>query len=193
MGRQKLIDYICQFAAFNEEEKSIIAENVYERSYKQNEYFLEKGKKETEMAFILSGVFRFFFYDEQGNEVITTFLRENHFATILSVYTEIDTSPVYIQSVTNSKTINVNRNAWDLFSDKIPSWRTAMQKISMQYFVEKTRHQRSIIKLNADESYRYFAKLYPTVLERVPLSYIANYLGITPFSLSRIRKQLNKK
>lgn len=193
MEEQKLIELLSQFANFTNQEEALIIDNIYQQNYKANEIFLEKGKKETEMAFIIEGVFRFYFYDENGNEVITSFLKEGQFATILSEYTGIKKSSVYIQSVTDSKTIIITKAAWDLFCNKIPTWNNALQKIATQYFIEKTNHQRTIIKLNAEDSYNFFAETYPTIKSRVPLSYIANYLGITPYSLSRIRKRISKK
>lgn len=192
MGKQKLIEHISQFDTFNEDEIKLILEHVTERTLAPNEMFLEKGKTETELAFIVSGVFRFYYYDEEGNEVISSLVEENQYATILSAYTGVSISPVYIQAITKAHIVSIDKDAWLIFTNQIPSWGHALQKIGINYFVNKTQFQRQIIKLNAEESYLHFARTYPGLLKRVPLTYIANYLGMTPYSLSRVRKKINE-
>jgi CRP-like cAMP-binding protein len=55
------------------------------------------------------------------------------------------------------------------------------------------RRLTSIISLSLEERYTYFTSLYPDIVERVPQHMIASYMGLTPETLSRVRKRLSEK
>jgi CRP/FNR family transcriptional regulator, anaerobic regulatory protein len=139
---------------------------------------------------VLDGIFRYFFIDENGNEVVSDFMCENTFVTNIHSFIELSPSFGIIEAETSCRVIMINRAAWDLIMAKVPNWNSFFMKMTSKGILEKASFGRKILNQDAKTSYLYFLKKFPTAVNQVPVKHIASFLGITPFSLSRIRKQI---
>jgi CRP-like cAMP-binding protein len=185
-----LIRQLQEQYSFSEEDIMLIEENTYTKNFHANEYFLEAGTIAHQIGFVVSGVFRFFFYDKNANEITSVFLKEKEFVTNLTSFFEYLPCSGSIQAETEVEAIIIDRKAWELFCQKIPNWEKALRQISDKFLMDKINFQRSLINQDAATAYLNFVAKYPTIIQRVPLGHIATFLGITQSSLSRIRKQL---
>ena len=166
--------------------------SVY-RKINAKTFLLHSGERSHEFGLVISGVFRYFFYDNKGNEITSLFMSENELVGSISSFLEFIPSSGSIQAVTDCEIIVISRATWELLGEKIPHWEATFQKIIRGILVEKTMFQRSLINSDSQTSYLNFLQTYPTIAQRVSLNYIASFLGITPFSLSRIRKTMASK
>ena len=188
--KNDLIQYLNNYIQLSKENAELIINHTEEKNYKASEFFIESGEKCNQMAFLISGVFRFCFIDNKGNEVTSYFMKENDFVCNITSFFEFSVSSGSIQAETNCSVVQFSRASWDLFCNTIPEWENSFQKIVNETLVTKINFQRSLLNLDAKDSYLQFLKTYPSILQRVPLNHIASFLGITPFSLSRIRKSI---
>lgn len=186
----KLITYLETFGELSSQDKKIIIDHTYDKEIKIGETFIETGKIAHKIGFIIEGVFRYFFYDREGNEITSFFMMDNQFVTNIISFNELTPSSGTIIAETTCSVIIIDRNSWELLSDSIPAWNTIISTISSKVLLEKTNFQRQIINQDAKTAYLQFIEKYPTVVQRVPLIHIASFLGITKFSLSRIRKKI---
>lgn len=187
---QELTQQIQEHCFLSEKEIKLIAENTYVKTIPSGDYFLEAGGIANKIGFIISGVFRFFFYDKDGNEITSVFLKENEFVTNLTSFFEYLPCSGSIQAETDCEVILIDRKSWDLFTEEIPNWEKVMKHISDKFLIDKINFQRSLINQDATTAYLNFIQKYSTIIQRVPLGHIASFLGITQFSLSRIRKKV---
>jgi len=74
--------------------------------------------------------------------------------------------------------------------DTIIGWEAIVHKIISKALIQKVERRSPLVTEDATERYLKFLEIYPNVVNRVPLSYVASYLGITQSSLSRIRKNI---
>lgn len=79
------------------------------------------------MELIISGVFRYFFFDIQGNEITAHFMVENEFVGNATIFFEFLPSSGSIQAETDCEIILIERESWDLFSKEIPQWDNTIQ------------------------------------------------------------------
>lgn len=186
----RLIDFINTNNQLSDTEKELIVNNVETRTMANKEYFVKSGTRSSEIGFITSGIFRYFFYDGDGNEVTSHFMAEDELVGSITSFFEFTPSAGSIQAVTDCELIIINRNIWDLFCREIPQWETTIQKKINEVILRKANFQRSLINSDAKNAYLNFMHTFPSLAQRVPLNHIASYLGITPFSLSRIRKAI---
>ncbi len=186
-----LTDLFSSYYKLSDEEITLITQNISKRTYKVNETFIKSGERCNEIGFINTGVFRYYFFDGDGNEVTSFFMSENEFVGNVSSFFEYIPSSGTIEAITESEIIIISRKSWELFCEKIPSWENTFQKILNEVLINKTNFQRSLINSDAKNSYLKFLNTYPNISKRTPLIYIASFLGITPFSLSRIRKAIS--
>ncbi len=96
----------------------------------------------------------------------------------------------YIQACTNSKIIVFSKESWEELSQIIVGWDTIKNKMVQLCMYQKSRSN-PVISQDATTRYLEFMDNHPTLINRIPLNYIASYLGITQQSLSRIRKNIS--
>ncbi|WP_035759079.1 Crp/Fnr family transcriptional regulator [Flavobacterium tegetincola] len=185
-----LIQHLSNYIKLSDENTALILNHTEVQHYKASDFFIESGDKCDQMAFLISGVFRFCFMDHKGNEITSYFMKEDDFVSNITSFFEFSVSSGSIQAETNCEVIQFSRASWDLFCAEIPEWENSFQKIVNETLVNKINFQRSLLNLDAKDSYLKFLKTYPSILQRVPLNHVASFLGITPFSLSRIRKSI---
>jgi CRP-like cAMP-binding protein len=81
----------------------------------------------------------------------------------------------------------------ELLYEKVPKFERYFRMLIQNAFIASQRRVISAISRPAEERYLEFHQRYPTLEQRIPQHQIASYLGITPESLSRIRKQLSNR
>ena len=188
--QNNLIQYLNKFGDLSQNDISLISKHSVVKDFKMGDVFIDTGKIANQVGFILSGVFRYFFYDRDGNEITALFIAENQFVTNVNSFNEYVPSSGTIIAETDCSVIIISRETWELFSENIPNWNTILQVITNKELLAKTNFQRKLISQDAKTSYLDFLEKYPSIIQRVPLIHIASFLGITKFSLSRIRKQI---
>ncbi len=99
-------------------------------------------------------------------------------------------SSSYVQAVTNCKLIIFSKKDWKELSNTIIGWDTIVHKIISKALLQKIERISPLVSEDATTNYLTFMEKYPKLSNRIPLSFIASYLGVTQSSLSRIRKSI---
>lgn len=180
------IKYIQQFAPLNAQQIEIIESKGTEIELKKGGSFIEEGKILKQVGFVLEGIFRIYYFNQKGEEITKIFIEENHLLYNLKNIP----SKEYIQAITNCKLLVFSNRDWEEISDIIVEWKTIIQTITNRSLIQKLEKVSPLVSQDATTRYLEFIQKYPTLVNRIPLSYIASYLGITQQSLSRIRKNL---
>ncbi len=188
---EKLINYILQYVQLDQNQIDFLTTNAKELYLKKGDFFLKEGKTAKEVGFILNGVVRVFHLDKDANDTSLAFLEENRLVVDLASFNTQTPSSVYIQAVTNCELLVLNGELFDQTNSlKIP-WDLFFNKIMTESFFNKERKGRIALTGDATTRYLNFLKNYPNLANRIPLSNLASYLGITQSSLSRIRKNIS--
>lgn len=185
---KEFIEYILQFGDLAQQQIEFISTRAKESTVHKNEYFIEAGKVLRQVGFILEGVFRVCYYTNKGEEITRYFVDENHL--IFSLY-ENEPFTEYVQAITDCKLIVFSNQDWKEISESIGGWELILQKIIQNTLVEKLERRSPLVAQDATTRYLLFIEKFPNLANRIPLSYLASYLGITQSSLSRIRKNIN--
>lgn len=187
---ESLINYLLLFGKLDQPQIDLIKSNVEEVVLKKNDYFSEAGKIAKQVAFVKKGILRVCFYNNKGKEITRYFIDENHFAVDLNSFTYKIPSSEYIQSITDSKLIIFSTEALKELSPKIDCWDRIINKITEKSLIEKVNRISPMLSEDAKSRYLNFLDKFPQLANRIPLSFLASYLGITQSSLSRIRKDI---
>lgn len=187
---EELIAYIMQFGNLNKQQIDLIKSKATVRELRKDEYFSEAGKIPRQVGFVLEGIFRFCYYNNKGEEITDYFIDENHFVTDYQNFEANMSASEYVQAVTNSKLLVFSKNDWNDLLNTIIGWDKIVIKIVQKCLIEKIERRSPLVSEDATTRYLSFIQKFPTLANRVPLSYIASYLGITQQSLSRIRKNI---
>lgn len=186
---KELIAYILQFGNLNKQQIDLVLSKARELYLPKDSYFSEAGKVPKLAGFVVEGVLRGCYYTNQGEEITRCFVSEN---SILYDYVNYETnsaSTEYIQACTDCKLIVFSKNDWEELSNVIVGWDNIKNKMIQVCMFHKSR-KGPVVSQDGTTRYLEFLKNYPLLANRIPLIYIASYLGVTQQSLSRIRKNI---
>ncbi|SFU42116.1 cAMP-binding domain of CRP or a regulatory subunit of cAMP-dependent protein kinases [Pustulibacterium marinum] len=186
---EEFITYILQFGDLNKQQIALILSSISEIEIHKDDYLVEAGKPFNEVVFIKEGVLRIYYYNRDGEEITKYFADENHL--FKNPYAN-EPLTEYIQAITDCKLITIAPKDWQELSNTIISWDAILNKIFQKGLVEKMDRRSSLVSENATTRYLTFLEKFPNLVNRIPLSYIASYLGVTQQSLSRIRKNISE-
>lgn len=162
------------------------------RSLKKGENFITANQVNTKIAFILKGAFRFF-YEKNDNEITCLLGFENNL--IGSFESNILKQPCTqtIQAIEDSELFIIDYKDLEKLYDKSPKFERVGRIILEYYLAYLQQRVTSYLLDTPEQRYVRLINETPDILNRVPLQYIASYIGVTPVSLSRIRKRILKK
>ena len=187
---KELTDFLLQFGNLNTQQIDLIGSKTEELLLKKEAYFSEAGKIPNQVGFVLEGILRVCYYDNKGEEVTKYFGDENHLIVDWHHFEAKIPASEYVQAVTECKLLVFSRKDWEELSNTIIGWEAIVNKIIQKALIEKLDRRSPLVSEDATTRYLTFLEKFPSIANRVPLSYIASYLGVTQQSLSRIRKNI---
>jgi len=187
---KEFIDYILQFGTLNQQQIDLILKKITTLELQKDYYFSEAGKVSNQVGFVLDGIVRVCYYNNKGEEITKYFIDENNLVVDLESFETETPSTAYVQAVNDCKILIFSRKDWRELSDTIVGWDAIVHKLISKALRQKVERRSPLISEDATTRYLMFLEIYPNIVNRVPLSYVASYLGITQSSLSRIRKNI---
>jgi CRP-like cAMP-binding protein len=177
-------------AGLTEEEIDLYMSFLKRKSVKRKEHFLMAGDISTYVAYVNKGCLRRYFIDNHLKEVILNFALEDYWIGDLESFIFQKPTIYYIQALEPSELILLSRKNFYRANDELPKFKKFHdEKVQRNHYYSLKRL--SIAKsATPEEKYVLLMKEQPQLLQRVPLHFIASYLGIEPESLSRLRKRI---
>lgn len=158
------------------------------RPVAEGESLSEAGSICREAFFIEQGVLRVVAQPPGGREVTHSFRREGQFCTVLASFEQQVPTPLRIQAACPARVLAINKDRLDALTQQLPSLAGLFAQLIRQELLDKLHTQRAYAGLDAQARYQLLLRHQPEVAQRVPQHMLASYLGITPQSLSRLRK-----
>jgi len=153
----------------------------------KGEYFSIEQRTETKIGFLLNGVVRAFYRNNNGIEYNKTFFTDNEFFGAYAALVTKQTNHINIQALTDCRILTAHYSQITELFRPYRNIETLARLIAEQFYIEKEKREIELVLLQADERYRLFKEAYPNIENLIPQYHIASYLGITPTQLSRIR------
>lgn len=188
----ELEEFLLQFNHFTPQQLVLIASKATEKQYPVGAYFSEAGRVAREVGFVLEGIFRVCYFDKEGTEITKYFMEEHRFMVDLSSYQYQLPATEYLQAVTPARVLVFAARDWQALGHTIVGWPETERNLITRALLEKVSRVSPLGHQDAATKYRSFLATYPHLANRVPLTQLASYLGITPQSLSRVRKNLGR-
>lgn len=159
-------------------------------TYEKGAFLLNRGAVCRYTFFVEKGLLRYYDIDEDDKEHIIQFAPDNWFVSDRSSTCFEEPSPYYIDAYEKTTVAVLDQGFMDLAAEVSPQFRAYVERILHNHIRHMQRRINLLIGASAEERYLDFIRLYPDLTQRVPQKMIASYLGITPESLSRVRKEL---
>lgn len=159
----------------------------------KGELLLQEGEICHDTFFVEKGLLRMYSLDRNGKEHIIQFAPENWLISDRSSTYFSHQSRYYIEAVEDSKILLLNNEFFKRMMENYPHTVEKNELLLQKHIRNLQNRVNSLLADTAEERYMSFIKMYPDILLRAPQWMVASYLGITPESLSRVRKELAKK
>lgn len=186
---QQLLTHISNYAPLSKEAQTAL-ENCFEKKIlAKSDYLLTEGQVCRHLYFVESGALRGY-YNLDGKEITHWFGFEKDFVTSFHSFITKEPAVENIQLIEGSILWAISKDTlMDLFNKYHEIERLVRVAYEKYYIRLEERFVNAQFK-TAGERYEQLLQYTPHIVERVPLGYIASYLGISQETLSRIRSKL---
>jgi CRP-like cAMP-binding protein len=176
-----------------EEDLDLLKPHVHEIKLKKGQAFAEEGKVANEVGLVLEGNMRQY-YMQDGQEKTTYFYFEHHLVSSYISCISGKPSPLTIEAITPTRILVFPYNILKTLFDESHFWERFGRLVAEYLALGLEERMVSLLILSPEQRYdQLISGSRNKIIERIPQHYIANYLGITPVSLSRIRNRVAKK
>lgn len=157
--------------------------------YPKRTMLADIGHIHKNIYFILDGAVRTFYRDRNSDDITSWLLFEGDLA--ISVFSFYNQSPSFeaMEALEDTWVVVLSYESLMNLYQKHMEFNYIGRTLTEAYYIKSEEKANALRMLSAQERYEQLVKLYPLILKRVPLRYIASYLGITQSTLSRIRSK----
>lgn len=160
---------------------------------KRRKDLLRPGEVCRFLAFVEVGCLISYSVDNKRTEHVIQIALENHWISDLASFISEKPGNQYIEALEDSEVWLLYHHELELLYPKVPALERYFRIAYSKAYVRTLERLDHTFSESAEHRYLNLIKTHPNILQRVPLVKIASYLGITPESLSRVRKQLQQR
>lgn len=191
MEEKHFLNTIFSPTDFKESELTSILSKFRQEVFLKNDFLLKEGKTENHYWFLESGFARSYVNDPNQNDITTNFYSKGDIVIDWASFFLRNPTRENIQALTDCVCWQLDFDNFQQLFHSIETFREhGRRRLVSSYFALKTQSI-SIIADQAKERYIQLLKDRPHIIQNVSLQHIATYLGITKYSLSRIRKEIS--
>ena len=184
---------IARFVKMEDADWALLVPHLEERVVAKQEFFAQEGKIAREIGLLLEGNMRHY-YTRDGEEKTTYFYFEGHFVSSYISCLKDAPSELTIEAMTDCRLLVLPYAELRKLYDVSHVWERFGRLIAEYLAIGLEERMTGLLMLSPEERYvQLLESNKQKIIERIPQHYIANYLGITPVSLSRIRNRVAKK
>ncbi|WP_313386565.1 Crp/Fnr family transcriptional regulator [Chishuiella sp.] len=185
---EKLLQLIAKNKDFGDEDAILCRQFFEPISFSKNTIIEEEGKVPQFLYFVVSGFIRLFYYNEKGEEITTHINCPPGFITSYFHFMNETISSENLECITDCDLLRISKNQLEIIINKKKIFKDFSLSVFQQALTYNETRANELATLTAEERYNKLIKNYPSIIQNVPLQYIASFLGMNPKSLSRIRK-----
>ncbi len=190
---ENIINYLSEVLEIPNESAKLCSDFYIAKNVAKNEFLLQENEICTQTYFVEKGLLRMYSIDRNGKEHIIQFAPEKWLISDRSSLYFNEKSKYYIEAVEDSEVLLLKNDFFTSIIERFPNTAENNDLLLQKHIRNLQNRVNSLLAETAEERYMNFIKMYPDILQRVPQWMVASYLGITPESLSRVRKELAKK
>lgn len=182
--------YLEKFGHLSYEDISSLLSFVHSRKLKKGELFIREGQVSTEVGFLVSGLMRSYYTTNSGEEITYCFRFPNDLIAAYSSFITGNKTEENLQAIADVELLVFSKQELNkLINDRL-NWVKFLKEIAELQYIELEKRIFQLQKTTALQRYEDLLQNQPEYVQKIPLQYLASYLGISQRHLSRIRKEL---
>lgn len=185
--------YLSERATFSEDDFAVVRRAFIDKRLDAGEFLQRGGDVTSHAAFVASGCLRNYVIDAKGKEHIVQFAPETWWLADSNSLNTRAPSQYFIDAIEDSELLLIDAPSHQGLVDNVAAYAASFRSGLQRHNAAKDQRIVSALSATAEERYLQFLATYPSIVRRVPQMMLASYLGITPETLSRIRKSLSQR
>jgi CRP-like cAMP-binding protein len=186
-----VVSYFQQFGPIPEKDQDMIFSYFEPVAFKEGEYLFREGRVCTQLFYIRSGILRIVSTNDKGIDRTHYFYKEDQCCTILKSFGEASVAEAGIQAACDVEVLVISKQKLNALYVSVPYMKDVIDRMFQRQLLEKVETRNVFLGADAETQYKLFVEKQPDIALRISLKDIASYLGITPQSLSRIRRNIH--
>ncbi|QLE01697.1 Crp/Fnr family transcriptional regulator [Galbibacter sp. BG1] len=191
--RASIQKHISEHISLTSKEQSYFFSLLKPVELQKKDILISPGDRVDDQYFVVKGCLKAFEIDAQGDEHIIQFAIEDWWISDFKAYYNKIPASLYIDCVEDVELLKISKEDLENLFNKVPKFNRFFRIKLTNAFLSMQDRILSALDKNSAERYLDFLATYPNIEQRVPNYQIANYLGIKPESLSRLRRKLTKE
>lgn len=188
-----LYHYLTQRIQLSESDFHAIQDLFIPKSLDRGELLLREGELAKYGSFVCKGCLRSYVVDSKGKEHVVQFAPENWWLSDIDSMMNKKPSLYFMDAVEPTDALLIDLPSFQKLLEQLPGLAASFQKGREKHTDAKDKRIVASLTSDAEERYRQFLQTYPSIVQRVPQHMIASYLGLSPETLSRVRKKWSLK
>lgn len=189
---ERFFSSLREKVSFGPLEEAQLAAVLRRRQLERREQLLEHGSVSTWLAFVSSGALHSCSIDEKGGRHVLQFAFPGWWISDLYSLLTGEPSKLFIEALEPSEVLLIHIDDHNRLLDVLPAYERYMRILYQNAYVALQRRLEGTLGVSAEQRYSTLLEQSPDILQRVPQLLIASFLGVTPETLSRIRRQLSR-
>jgi len=190
---EQLLKTVQQKVTLTSDEAELLKQFFTLKKVRKRQYMLNEGEVCKYNLFVAKGLLRSFGVEENGYEQVVQFAVEGWWISDLNSFFSGDVAVYNIEALEDCELLLLTRQSMDEMLEKLPKMERYFRLLMQNHIVALRQRIIASQRHSAEERYIRLIEGFPTILARVPQQYIASYLGMTPETLSRVRKQISEQ
>lgn len=187
------LKYLTDKIELSDQEIQLIESVCKPKKLRKKQFLCQEGDVWHYNAFICRGLVKTFSIAENGTEHIINFAPENYWTGDRESLINGTPSRLNIDAIEPTELILIEKTDFEKLCAEIPQLNQMVNQIIQKSFIVSQDRILATISFTAEEKYQSFLNKYPDIVNRIPQHMIASYIGITPETLTRLRRNRVKK
>ena len=188
-NQEALFSYLSAQLSLDNEAAQQIAGLFTFVHFEVGKEIIRMGGRSDSMYLVLKGLVRAFYIDENGNEITKCFAKEMDWCGFYNYLTD-GPSPFFVEALESVETACIKTSDIRRLCSKSPLLAEKVAKLINQAYLQTDKKAYAFASKDAKERWLDFSKENPEIVNRAKQEHIASYLGITPSSLSRLKREI---
>ncbi|MBN9381164.1 MAG: Crp/Fnr family transcriptional regulator [Chitinophagaceae bacterium] len=181
--------HLVESISLTPEQEELVNSCFKPKIARRNEILVRKGSIARHLYFVVKGCLRVFLTNEDGKESTRFLIFDGHLGTAFPSFILKKPSSAAIQSLGSSELLTLSYADRQTLFNKIPGWESVYRLQLEQEYITSIQRIESLITMDAKSRYKTLLRDQPQLIQRLPARIVADYLGISQETLSRLKSK----
>lgn len=183
---ERLREHIEAITPISNDEFKYISTFFTEKKVRKNQFLIHEGDEVKHDYFVLSGVYKVFYVDDSGKEHILQFAQKNWWMSDYPAFFKQINASMYIECIKEGEVLCITLHSREQLASEMHKIEHFFRMKLTNGYISLIQRIKLLLSSTPQQRYSEFSKLYPDLMQQIPKKYIAEFLGVSRETLSRI-------